>query len=819
MSALRERDGGMPARLATLRWARRLVRRQWRQHLLIVSIISVALAVTILLSTAAYNVAPAEGRAEFGDADTALPLDDIDPAVLAATVSAAEDAFGEVDAIGHRTVAIPGSLKSVDYRSQDVDGAFGSPLIAVTEGRAPTDLTEAAITDWVASVMAIGVGDTIDLDGTPRRIVGIVENPTDLDDEFVALAPLALADSQSVTLLVKSDDGDFARYDPPPGGPRIVSGRSDVPEDVLAGVLMLLASTVLMFMVALIAAASFTVIAQRRLPQFGMLAAVGATERHVRSTMVATGAFTGVLAGVTGAAVGLLCWFAAAPSIESIVNYRIDAWNVPWWLVIAAIALAVAAATGAAWWPARTMSRIPPVLALHGRIPRPLPARRSALAAVTMLACGVACLRVGSDFDGDGPSTVEMVLMALGTLLVIAGVLLVSPVLIRGLGHLARGVPISVRLALRDLSRYQSRSGAALAAIGLALGIPSVIVASTAAAENQQGLGNLAATHLLVRPDAIDGPFLPPDAAGLAAIAEGVEAIVEATPTATAIPLAVVLDPDAPTEPDIDARPTLGVVRRVEQGYQHVAGVYAATPEVLAAFGLAADSLAASDDVVTVDDGDDLFLFGTPGTAVERLGQGRPLTTTGTLTESFSSLPGALVDPEVARRRGWETADGGRWLVESAVPFTDEQLRVARDLATRYGFVIESRDDNSNLPTVRLAAGAAGMLMALSVLAMTVGLMRGESANDVRTLTATGATRSTRRGVTAVTAGSLAALGASLGISAAYIGLVGGRLEDLTPLPWRDLTMIGAGTPLIAAIGAWLLAGREPAGVARTALE
>src|SRR5687768_11733480 len=76
MSRAREHhSGGMPARRATVRWARRLVRRGWRQHLLIVSIISVALAATILLSTAAYNVAPAQGRAEFGDADTALPLD------------------------------------------------------------------------------------------------------------------------------------------------------------------------------------------------------------------------------------------------------------------------------------------------------------------------------------------------------------------------------------------------------------------------------------------------------------------------------------------------------------------------------------------------------------------------------------------------------------------------------------------------------------------------------------------------------------------------------------------------------------------------
>ena len=48
--------------------------------------------------------------------------------------------------------------------------------------------------------------------------------------------------------------------------------------------------------------------------------------------------------------------------------------------------------------------------------------------------------------------------------------------------------------------------------------------------------------------------------------------------------------------------------------------------------------------------------------------------------------------------------------------------------------------------------GGAGILLALGVLAATVGLIRGESANELRTLTATGATRSVRRGITAVTA-------------------------------------------------------------------
>jgi putative ABC transport system permease protein len=62
-------------------------------------------------------------------------------------------------------------------------------------------------------------------------------------------------------------------------------------------------------------------------------------------------------------------------------------------------------------------------------------------------------------------------------------------------------------------------------------------------------------------------------------------------------------------------------------------------------------------------------------------------------------------------------------------------------------------------------ATAAGAILALAILAMTVGLIRSESAGDLRTLTATGATPSIRRTLTAATAGTLALLGA-LGSSA-----------------------------------------------------
>ena len=49
-----------------------------------------------------------------------------------------------------------------------------------------------------------------------------------------------------------------------------------------------------------------------------------------------------------------------------------------------------------------------------------------------------------------------------------------------------------------------------------------------------------------------------------------------------------------------------------------------------------------------------------------------------------------------------------------------------------------------------------GIVLALAILAMSVGLIRSETASDLRTLAATGASGTTRRNLTAATAGALA---------------------------------------------------------------
>ena len=69
-------------------------------------------------------------------------------------------------------------------------------------------------------------------------------------------------------------------------------------------------ATVFLLLASLVAAAGFAVVAQRRLRQLGMLAAVGATQKHLRLVLLANGAIVGAIAALLGTIIGLALWVA-----------------------------------------------------------------------------------------------------------------------------------------------------------------------------------------------------------------------------------------------------------------------------------------------------------------------------------------------------------------------------------------------------------------------------------------------------------------------------------------------------------------------------
>jgi putative ABC transport system permease protein len=187
----------------------------------------------------------------------------------------------------------------------------------------------------------------------------------------------------------------------------------------------------------------------------------------------------------------------------------------------------------------------------------------------------------------------------------------------------------------------------------------------------------------------------------------------------------------------------------------------------------------------------------------------------------YTSAPVTLLTMHALQQFGLKSVAAG-WFIQTPSPLTTDQINSARHVAAAAGITVETREKQASNAGLRNGATAVGLLVALGVLAMTVGLIRSETANELRTLTATGATSTTRRTITGATSGALALLGALLGTGGAYLALIAWHRSDLHPLtrvPWVDLVVILVGLPLLAIAAGGLLAGREPPSIAHQPLE
>jgi putative ABC transport system permease protein len=802
-------SGGTAGRRVVTRWAWRLLRREWRQQILVLALLALTVGAAAFGVAAAYNVASLPNP-QFGSASYLLQFGGVSQKTMAADIAAARKAFGSIEVIGRQFVSIPGSTQTVEYRALSPDGPYSGPMLALVRGHYPSGAGQVAVTSGVAQGLQVRIGSVLFLPGHRQRVTGIVENPSDLNDQFALVPPSAAGPAQEVTVLLDASPAAFSAFKDAFHGQLVWQARGASTQGaVAAGALG--AVTVLMVLVSLVAAAAFAVIAARRQRQLGMLAAIGATRKQLRLVMVAGGALVGIIAAVTGAVTGLAAWFAAAPHLEAFAGHRIDRFAIPWDLVVLAMLLAILTAAGAAWWPARAASRVPVVNALSARPLKPRPAHRSAIVAVLAIVLALACLALANQASGP--------LIVLGALAMALGISFISPLSIRALTTAGRRAPVAVRLALRDLARYQARSAAALAAISLALGIAVAIMISLAAATSAADAGNLPDNQLQIWIGQPGGNQLVPirTPAELSTLAAAVHRIAGSLGGAAVIPLDMPVDPASKPQPG-GQQPVVSLNAPVDQAagrngvYRSVA-LYVATPAVLRLLGINPATIDPAANILTIQSGQDVLTTITTVTGVTHIQRIH--------VPDYGSEPTSLITLNGLRREHWTQIQSG-WMIQSARPLPAAQIAAARDVAAKSGLVIESRNTQGSLATVRTAATAAGALIALGVLAMAVGLIRAEAARDLRTLTAIGATSTARRILTATTAGTLALLGALLGSGAAYLALAAGHRSDigvLSRVPLLDLTITIVGVPVAAALAGWILAGRKPSSIARQALD
>jgi putative ABC transport system permease protein len=183
----------------------------------------------------------------------------------------------------------------------------------------------------------------------------------------------------------------------------------------------------------------------------------------------------------------------------------------------------------------------------------------------------------------------------------------------------------------------------------------------------------------------------------------------------------------------------------------------------------------------------------------------------------YSSSPRTLITDAGLAAANLEPMRAG-WLLQLSTPVEPSALAEARAVADEAGLAVETRNGREGQAMVRTVAATIGVLIALCILAMTVGLLRSDAAHDLRVLAATGASGRTRRSLTATTSVVLAELGVILGMSASYAALIAAYWPDtdrLGNVPVAHLAVIAFGLPLLAGAAAWMLGGRGVGDLAR----
>jgi putative ABC transport system permease protein len=272
--------------------------------------------------------------------------------------------------------------------------------------------------------------------------------------------------------------------------------------------------------------------------------------------------------------------------------------------------------------------------------------------------------------------------------------------------------------------------------------------------------------------------------------------------------------------------------------------IYLATPQLLRAFGISNSQINPGADILTMRPGlaamslMQLLANGgkapgnpngssswpcPPGSCIA----GPPIQEISQLPSGTSAPNTVITQHAITALRLQSSITTAGWLIQAPHGLTAAQITNAQQVtAGAPGMSIETRGNIPSLALILDTATIFGIVLALGIVAMSVGLVRSEAARDLRTLTATGASGTTRRTITAATAAALAFTGAVIGITSGYLAAIGFfrsnslyGLSLLTNIPVTNLLVIGVGMPLAATVLGWLLAGRDPAGIARQPLE
>ncbi|MFJ6571745.1 ABC transporter permease [Streptomyces sp. NPDC091292] len=467
---------------------------------------------------------------------TVNPKKDLSSSNLSGTTRTVPVSLGErvrsVDGVAavHAEASVE-NITVVDDGNDPVGPTTGAPTIAtawqptdrspvrLTSGRAPNGPAEALLDADTADAKHLGIGDTLTVIARPGSfkvtIVGIATfRTTNPGAALVFLDPptarqaLLGADDLATALSVDaapgvSDEvlkqriaavlGDAYDLETAAEQARTAAAELGSFLSIIKWVMLGFAGIAVLVGVFLIVN-TFSMLIAQRTRELGLLRAIGADRRQVRRSVLVEAVLLGLVGSTLGLATGIaLAWGLIGLMGAFGMNLKSTEMVIGWGTPVASYAVGLGVTFVAAYLPARRAAGVSPMAALSDAeitgVGRPL--RRRAAAGAVVGALGAAAL-VGcatADRTATASSLLGIGVVLTLTATVIAGPLLVRPV-IRVLGGAFPVVfgPVG-RLSQRNALRNPRRTGATAAAlmVGLALvGGMSVASASMTASFDRQ---------------------------------------------------------------------------------------------------------------------------------------------------------------------------------------------------------------------------------------------------------------------------------------------------------------------------------------------
>lgn len=378
-------------------------------------------------------------------------------------------------------------VRNVTVTSADLREKVFAGTYELTAGRLPERKGEILVNEVLAD-RGVDMGDTLEFLDSPGalEVVGLAEDASYRGDEQAWAFPGSVQPpvhgpaAEPDDYLVTGVDVDWVKVAElnelgvtvlsrtviasPPSEAEIREAQGenyyDDNTDEMIFATIVLVITMALLEVILLAGPAFAVGARRMQRHLAQVAATGGTPGQVRRAVLATAVVLGGIAAAVGLVGGIAAGAVGVPIAQHWSSSVFGPFDVVWAQILGIALLGWLSAVIAAFVPAWIASRQDVVKVLAGRRGDRAPSKASPVVGAALFAAGTALAVHGTR----QPSWGEVWIAAAAVLVVLGGVLLLSPV-VAIVGRLSGRAPLPLRYAVRDAARHRARTVPAIGAV------------------------------------------------------------------------------------------------------------------------------------------------------------------------------------------------------------------------------------------------------------------------------------------------------------------------------------------------------------------